>query len=361
MNALKALFTFDALLKAGSENRRVMKIFLMAGVLMLSLSGSISSLGQCLTTAPTYKTKSTGTGVWTTASDWVTQPPYTLTSGAYTIPAGESVLIENNLTLHSNLIVNGILAISGQLNMDAGATIKVGSGGLVTCCTSGAWCGACASCGSSDKIDIGTTHAWAGGGGSAVTTGPFSGPTTLSTSGLPITLISFETRRNRNSIDLTWATASELNFDYFNLEKSSNGRDFYSIANIKGHGTTNERNDYGFEDNFPLIGKNYYRLTSVDFDNYKEIFKVIEQDYSGEKNFDVSPNPSDGRTITLNFNFDSNVGQVVIYDNMGVIIDSFQVDKSGEVSFANSLNDGIYFAKYSSSSFTKAIRFLVRQ
>jgi len=341
-----------------------MKSVLRASALMLSLSGSISLFGQCLTTAPTYKTKSTGTGVWTTSTDWVTQPPYTLSGGAYTIPAGESVLIGSNLTLHGNLIVNGILAISGQLNMDAGATIQVGSGGLVTCCTSGTWCSStssCVSCGSSDKIDIGATHAWAGGGGSAVTTDPFSGPTTLSTSGLPITLISFDARTNENSIGLTWATESELNFDYFNLEKSSNGKDFYSIANVKGHGSTNERNDYGFEDNFPLIGKNYYRLTSVDFDNYQETFKVIVQDYSGEKNFEVSPNPSDGRTITLNFNFDSNEGQVVIYDCMGSIVDSFQVDKSGEVSFTNSLKDGIYFVKYSSPSFVKAIRFLAKQ
>jgi hypothetical protein len=338
-----------------------MRIFLRVGILMLAITSSIVSFGQCLTTSPTYKTSSTGTGVWTTAADWVSQPPYALVSGAYTIPAGQSVLIESNLTLHSNLIVNGILAISGQLNMDAGAIIQVGNGGLVTCCTSGAWCGACASCGSSDKIDIGSTHAWAGGGGSALTSGPFSGPIVLSTTGLPITLISFEARRNENSVGLTWVTASELNFDYFNLEKSSNGKAFYSIAKVKGHGTTNEENEYRFEDNFPLIGKNYYRLTSVDFDNYRETFKVIEQDYSGEKNFQVSPNPSDGRTIGLNFNFDSNEGQVVIYDNVGSIVESFRVDKAGEVQLASNLKDGIYFAKYSSPSFTKAIRFLVKQ
>jgi hypothetical protein len=338
-----------------------MKNYLGVGMLILSLAGSIASFGQCLTTSPTYKTQSTGTGVWTTASDWVSQPPYSLVGGAYTIPAGQSVLIESNFTLHSNLIVKGILAISGQLNMDAGATIQVSNGGLVTCCTSGAWCGACASCGSSDKIDIGSTHAWAGGGGSAITSGPFTGPVVLSTTGLPLTLISFDARGNQNAVTLTWTTASELNFDYFNLEKSTNGKDFYSIANVKGHGTTNEEFEYRFEDNFPLIGKNYYRLTSVDFDNYRETFKVIEQDYSTEKNFQVSPNPSDGRTISLNFNFDSNEGRVDIYDNMGSIVESFQVDKAGEVLFASSLKDGIYFAKYSSLSFTKAIRFLVKQ
>ncbi len=110
-----------------------------------------------------------------------------------------------------------------------------------------------------------------------------------------------------------------------------------------------------------MIGKNYYRLTSVDFDNYRETFEVVVQDYSGGKDFQVSPNPSDGRTITLNFNFDSNEGQIAIYDNMGFFVDSFQVDETGEVSFTNNLKNGIYFVRYTSPSFTKAVRFLVKQ
>ncbi len=78
-----------------------------------------------------------------------------------------------------------------------------------------------------------------------------------------------------------------------------------------------------FEDNFPLIGKNYYRLTSIDFDNYRETFKVIVRDYSSDKDFQVSPNPSDGRAINLNFNFESKNGQVIIYDNMGSMVGRF--------------------------------------
>ena len=88
---------------------------------------------------------------------------------------------------------------------------------------------------------------------------------------------------------------------------------------------------------------------------------MIVQNYSGEKEFQVNPNPSNGQTVTLNFNFDSKEGQVVIYNSMGSIVDSFQVDKAGEISFTNSLKDGIYFVKYSSPSFVKAIRFLAKQ
>jgi len=190
-------------------------------------------------------------------------------------------------------------------------------------------------------------------------TPPASGFCTSGT--LPIKIILFEGDVTQSSILLKWSTASELNFDYFNLQKSSDGLDFKSIANIKGNGTTNERHDYSFEDEFPLIGKNYYRLTSVDFNNYRETFKVIVQEYSGEKNFQVSPNPTDGQTITLNYNFDSKDGHVVIYDSMGLMVDSFQVNETGLVSFTNPLKDGIYFAKYWSPSFNKVIRFLVKK
>ena len=114
--------------------------------------------------------------------------------------------------------------------------------------------------------------------------------------------------------------------------------------------------EYQFEDNFPLIGKNYYRLTSFDFDNYQETFKVIVKNYSGEKIFNVSPNSTDGETIAFSLNLESNEGQIIIY-SMGTIVDSFQIDKAGEISFANSLKDGIYFAKLFQSNFD----FLVRQ
>src|SRR5258708_4340486 len=210
---------------------KIMKSYALVVALLLP---SIS-FSQCLTTTPTYRSVATGTGLWTTSGDWVSQPPYTLSGGAYTIPAGQSVLIESNMTLHSNLVVNGILAISGQLNMDAGASITVGSGGLVTCCTSG-WCGgSCVACGSSDKIDIGTTHAWAGGGGSANATGPFAGPTTLNSGGLPVVLDYFNALVSSNKVSLECKTDSEINFNYFSLERLNHGKSLYHIAQVNAH------------------------------------------------------------------------------------------------------------------------------
>ena len=348
--------------------KRVMRSFLRISVLILVVFSSLQN-----SYATTYYACGTGitwdgsTSFIYTSSNCTTGGPFEPSSklvagdvlviqpGAKIMVVGnQSISVDITITLYGTLFMHGS-AVNGKLSLTTNSTIQLETGSFIGCSDDGS---TAVPCGNSDQIGIGS-QTYKGAGIDAANSAPK--PTTMTSGGLPIELISFEASKDVNKISLNWSTTSELNFDYFNLEKSSNGKDFSSIANVKGHGTTNERHNYSFEDNFPLIGKNYYRLTSVDFDNYREEFKVIVQDYSGEKNFQVSPNPSDGKTINVHFNFDANEGQIVIYDNMGLIVESFQIDKTGKISFANSLNDGIYFAKYSSPSFTKAIRFLVKQ
>jgi hypothetical protein len=276
---------------------------------------------------------------------------------SWTINGGGKVVINGNLTLTNgaSMQVNGDMEVKGNLTTGSNTDLTINGGGTVLVDHN-------VSVGSGNLNGSGTFQF----GGTCCLGGNCSSNTGYCNSihhnsALPVTLTSFTTSVGDHKIDLAWSTASEVNFDYFSLQKSPDGKLFNEIAQVKGHGTTNVSHEYQFEDNFPLIGKNYYRLTSVDFDNFQETFKVIVQDYSGEKNFQVSPNPADGKTINLHFNFDSNQGQVVIYDNMGSIVESYKIDETGEVSFADSLKDGIYFAKYSSPTFTKAIRFLVKQ
>jgi len=163
-------------------------------------------------------------------------------------------------------------------------------------------------------------------------------------------------------ISLAWATASELNFDYFDIEKSSDGKNFQSIAKVSGHGTTNERNDYSLEDEKPYIGKNYYRLKSVDFDGYTESFNIVMVDFDGSKEFSITPNPSDGISITTETNFVPQTrAYISIYSTVGAEIAHFEVygDKS-ELVLPVKLASGIYYAKYISGDFTASSRLVVR-
>lgn len=178
---------------------------------------------------------------------------------------------------------------------------------------------------------------------------------------LPVTLVSFSAASDAEKIALKWSTASELNFDYFSLQKSADGKSFNEIAQVKGHGTTNQMHTYSYEDNSPVIGMSYYRLTSIDFDGYRETFTVISAEYHGEKRFAISPNPSDGLTARFVFNFaNDDSACVMIYNNVGSFIGSFKVSGTGLVNFDNPLQAGVYLAKYSSPTFSKTERFLVK-
>lgn len=179
----------------------------------------------------------------------------------------------------------------------------------------------------------------------------------------PVTLSSFQLERDGNTIQLNWSTASELNFDYFDIQRASSDFIFTSIGKVEGNGTTNVRHDYGFIDELPRVGKNYYRLRSIDFDGYTETFQIIAIDFEGEKQFYLSPNPSDGASISAKVNFTPRENAVVIvYDNVGSIIGKFELlGAESSFRFSEQLKPGVYFARFSSDDFTRVSRFLVKE
>ena len=65
---------------------------------------------------------------------------------------------------------------------------------------------------------------------------------------LPVSLISFSGVRLEDNIALRWATASELNNDYFLLERSSDGQDFVEINTITGKGSSQDITEYEYLD-----------------------------------------------------------------------------------------------------------------
>ena len=84
---------------------------------------------------------------------------------------------------------------------------------------------------------------------------------------LPISLSSFTVSLVDNEyVNLEWITSAELNNEYFNVERSADGKDFETIGRVEGHGTSLVKNEYSFKDETPLEGTSYYRLKQVDFD-----------------------------------------------------------------------------------------------
>ncbi len=264
-----------------------------------------------------------------------------------TVQAGGKLIVHGNVNLGNTAVlsVSGAISVSGNFNMGNAASVTVNNGGSVNVA-------GYVSTGNNDTLTTNGSGYFTSAGGCGGGSSGFCGA-------LPITLIFFKGSISEGKVSLTWATSSEINFNYFSIEKSSDGMYFQPIAEVKGNGTTSARHDYSYDDLSPLIGKNYYRLTSVDFDNYQQTFNTILESYTGKLEFDIYPNPSNGRSLTLAYNFDNPDGMVVIYDNLGAVLKSFKTKATNNIEFDSPLSSGIYYAKFSSPSLTSVVRFLV--
>jgi hypothetical protein len=141
------------------------------------------------------------------------------------------------------------------------------------------------------------------------------GSTTLDNP-LPVELISFTAQSVNESVKLNWVTASELNNDFFTLQRSVNGIEFESITEIDGAGTKQTRTDYEYVDTTPLPNLSYYRLKQTDFDKKSSYSKVVAVNVSLSGELSMHPNPVSNDT-PLTFN---RKGDYIILNNLGVIV-----------------------------------------
>jgi hypothetical protein len=103
----------------------------------------------------------------------------------------------------------------------------------------------------------------------------FTGSGPGNPSPLPITLIHFDAVPLTHSVNLIWSTATEINNDFFTVERSTDGFVFTEIGRLKGAGNSNSRLDYQLPDEQPFEGVNYYRLKQTDYDGKFEYSRII--------------------------------------------------------------------------------------
>jgi len=122
---------------------------------------------------------------------------------------------------------------------------------------------------------------------------------------LPITLTHFDARPiNEQQVKVEWATAEEIGNSFFSVERSSDGTNFTTIAQMDGAGNSNEFREYSYIDYDPLPGQSYYRLKQTDFNgnfSYSALARVFINDLKGE-NTSLYPNPvSLGESVRISY------------------------------------------------------------
>lgn len=112
---------------------------------------------------------------------------------------------------------------------------------------------------------------------------------------LPVELISFEAKVLSGVVHVSWKTASEVNNNYFTVERSVDGESFDAVAVIDGAGDSNSIQNYTFLDENPTEGRSFYRLKQTDFSGlfeYSEVVSVLLQPQKEKLDWTVYPNPS---------------------------------------------------------------------
>jgi hypothetical protein len=188
---------------------------------------------------------------------------------------------------------------------------------------------------------------------------------------LPVELTSFMAAVTPNSVLLNWSTASELNNDFFELQRSATGEKFEKIATVKGAGTVRDRTDYQYEDVTPLYGKNYYRLRQVDFDGQDAYSNVVVADVSiVSASFSASVFPNPGRQDELKFMINtsdtSSPVRMRMFDQLGknVIDETLSLQTSSEqfdLRLPNQVSAGMFTLIFEKGTQKQFIRLVIKE
>ena len=300
--------------------------------------------------ATTLKSNGTGGGDWANDSSWDgANNPGDLSDGdTLVILAGDNItIITTSITFNGVIQIYGSLTLdNGKLTMDATSSIQMATGSSII-----------SESGNNDQIRIGgasnqisgseitdiispnqLTAGSLTGGGCAVTLDCDDNP-------LPVEVIYFKSSNQNMKVKIEWATSMEENFDFFTIERSSDGRYFQDFGKIFSRTTYSEViKKYEFIDEMPFSGLSYYRLKATDFDGSFEYHGVVAVTMENlAPNLLLYPNPIKGHHVTVSYSGETETVYQVLKIT-GEIVETGVVQPGvNTVNFTSLLESGIYF------------------
>lgn len=170
---------------------------------------------------------------------------------------------------------------------------------------------------------------------------------------LPVELIHFDaTLQSNNQVKIDWSTASEINNNYFMVQRSANAIDFEDVERVEGSFNSNVLLEYKIYDELPLPGTSYYRLKQVDIDG--------SITYSALKSVDLTlgniyPNPTTDIIYIPDYELFKNIpgnqiqieiwnttGQVVFTQSFSPSVNVLQLTRGSYILKVKSMNGETY-------------------
>jgi hypothetical protein len=176
------------------------------------------------------------------------------------------------------------------------------------------------------------------------------------TGALPIELLDFTAKKEGKRVRLTWTTSSEVNNDFFTIQKSDDAQNFTELEKVKSKGNKGNSNKpltYTAIDPSPLPDITYYRLKQTDLNGKNAYHKITSVKYTDPSQLSVNvyPNPNNGNfKVKLSGLETGNNCSIELYDISGRLIDKKEITETSgteevEYFYKNSLSNGIYLIK----------------
>jgi hypothetical protein len=185
---------------------------------------------------------------------------------------------------------------------------------------------------------------------------------------LPISLLFFKVEEYMGKVRLSWVSATEINNDYYIVERSIDGKLFEEILRVEGAGNSSEELYYQGYDIVPVSGYNYYRLKQVDFDGKIEKFnvKVVYIQEKIEK-VRIYPNPTRGHELNIELlqpKYREYLLEIIDVKGKSFHEEIIRINADNpffrkQVINEFSLNKGVYFIKVKSEGGVGVYRFVV--
>lgn len=149
---------------------------------------------------------------------------------------------------------------------------------------------------------------------------------------LPVSLTSFTAALSGKDVEVKWTTESEINNDYFTLERSSDSYHYSELAIVDGAGNSTSTNNYTFNDQQALRGISYYRLKQTDFDGNFEYFPVAVVQNKTKGTFVLFPNPASNSIVHLSGESNLENAVITVQDVTGRTIPStYRATENGSI------------------------------
>ena len=172
---------------------------------------------------------------------------------------------------------------------------------------------------------------------------------------LPVEFANFTATNKGTTNILDFTTASEINNDYFTIERASNGGAFEPLGTIKGAGDSKADINYTYTDLNPSTGINHYRIMQTDYDGKYSYSAVRSVRNTLDGKLVISPRTTEG---TLNILTDLENYDIHVYDLSGKeVYKSTNHSADLEINIDN-VRAGIYFVKVSNGYTTEVTKIM---